>query len=193
MIFDDAPRQIFWWYPLNYSYVNLDETELYKGKKSARITLEPKQYSGAGTNFQELDLTELRAWGALEYWVKGDSGGEHFTHGLRSYSRGSYSVISGPDIRYYTEVTRKWQKVSVPLADFTPQGSRWDNDQGRTILEDFYWDRVYSMFWAIAPVNEGEMVYFIDELRFVPKQTINMQKARTGPPTPLPRPTRASL
>lgn len=183
VIFDDIPRQIFWWYPLNYAYVILDENEQYKGKKSARVTLEPKNYSGAGTNFQELDLTEMRAWGALEYWVKGDSGGEHWGHSLRARFKGGEFSVYGPDIRYYTDISRTWEKVSIPLADFPAQGGRWDSDQSRWILGKFDWTRVFSISWYINPVDEGEMVFYLDEIRLVPKQTIDMERKKKSVPT----------
>ena len=84
--------------------------------------------------------------------------------------------IDAPDVRYYTDITTKWQKISIPFADFNSRGHYWDPDARASRRADFHWDRISTVAWYIDPRPEKEYIYYLDDIRFVPRQTINMSK-----------------
>lgn len=118
----------------------VDTTETYNGLPSLRVNVTSDGSSGFGwwsvtqanNNWETYSLVKYYANGALEFNVKGASGGEAFTLGMgdRKYRRNpvQYNTPSIQSSNYVT-VTTDWQRVRVPLKDLIPEGSIFDLNQ----------------------------------------------------------------
>lgn len=168
-VFEDSAEGEFWTNPPDTAMAIIDETEFYKGKKSLRVTLDTKaeDHSSVGTGFSEIDLSSILGRGALEYWARGQSGGEHWRNSLRCRIQGRDVWVNGPDVRSITDITKKWRKVKIRLLDFELIAK----DASAEILREdkFDWKRVDSISWWIPPLPDSDMVFYLDEIKFVPR------------------------
>ena len=72
----------------------------------------------------------------------------------------------GPDVRSIADISRKWRKIKVALSDFS-MVAQDVADGGK--LDKFDWKRVGNVSWWLTPAPEGEMVFYLDEIRFTPR------------------------
>jgi hypothetical protein len=100
------------------SQIRTTNIENHSGNYSMKVTLNPSGYSGAAIgNYPPMDLAPYRETGALEFWVKGERGGEKCEVLLLDDSNeDGMKTESGVFIvPKYVTITRDWQKVSIRL------------------------------------------------------------------------------
>ncbi len=117
------------------------------------------------------DLGAYREKGAIVFYVKGKDGGESFTMTFTNAEAGKYQGKPVELIRRridlsldeYVSVSREWQKVIVPLADFFDK-----YDSMFRGPKHFNWNDVRELCFWIGETRAEEYVYYIDELMIVP-------------------------
>jgi len=106
-------------------------------------------------------LGDLSQYATLSFWVKGAKGGETFELGMNDTisNKREDAVIVGSVHRYLPQgLTTEWQQVFVPLEDFF----------GADLT------RVYSIVFNFN--EEGEGIFWIDDLRFHPEQRVDREQ-----------------
>ena len=120
----------------------------------------------AGISLPEIDLSKFWSHGAMEFYVRGGIGDEHFRvvifsrHGVAEERR---AIL--PSTRQYTILNDKWQKLSIPLIDFRQ-------------FAEFDPERVMRIELTTTPDPQLEFSFYLDDVRFVPRPTIegNVEK-----------------
>jgi len=97
-----------------------------------------------------LNNADLSAYNALEFWIRGASGGERFTFYLKDY----YGNESKLDIASYLPggVTTSWQKATVPLSNFN-QIVSWNEMDSFVIIFE-------------GAINSGSGTIYLDNVSF---------------------------
>jgi hypothetical protein len=123
--------------------VFIPEESGHDGDVAVCFELDPADYSGGAIVLYgtEYDLTNVFPTGALEFWVKGASGGEKGFIGLADNE-----MVDGikteilVDFDKYGGIKPYWTHMSIPLADFGRRGGYWDERLQTTIKSNFKWD-----------------------------------------------------
>ncbi len=166
VLFDDDLR-VRWWgaWPAPYSYATIDETTAKIGKRSFRLSLDPTRWSGSGCGMGYFDFTPFYKTGSLQFWIKGENGEENFKLGFDSINPKGHRVGTGVDIRGYLTVSTNWQQVKIPLVDFPLSTAGWPDYK----MRKFNWAGVSMFDLSIAPTNEPEVVFWLDDVKVMTK------------------------
>jgi hypothetical protein len=114
-----------------------------QGDLSMEIELVASDYSGVAICIAgSADLKPYMEEGVLEFWIKGDKGGEIAQYvlvddGVKSNGE-SLQVKIGS--KSFGDITTEWQKVSVPLKLFGEMGVYWDAKNLREVFMPFSWN-----------------------------------------------------
>ncbi|MDD4878829.1 MAG: glucoamylase family protein [Candidatus Omnitrophica bacterium] len=97
---------------------------------------------------------DLSKYGAVTFWVKGGKGGEIFKVGMKDGS----SFEEKLDIKTYLPagVTTEWQKVTIPLADFTSIYDWYNMDNFSITFHNDYGQPFTGMIYLDGLTLEGE-------------------------------------
>jgi len=115
-----------------------------QGDLSMEIELIASDYSGVAIAIAgNANLIPHLEEGTLEFWIKGDKGGEVCQYvllddGVKSNGE-SLQVKIGS--KSFGDITTDWQHVSVPLKLFGETGVYWDIKNQREVMMPFAWDR----------------------------------------------------
>ncbi|MDR0305051.1 MAG: hypothetical protein LBH98_09855 [Chitinispirillales bacterium] len=128
--------------------VFIPEESGHDGDVAVCFELDPADYSGGAIVLYgtEYDLRDVFPTGALEFWVKGATGGEKGFIGLADNE-----MVDGVkteillDFDKYGGVKPYWTQMSIPLADFGRRGGYWDERLQTTIKSNFKWDCVKEL------------------------------------------------
>jgi hypothetical protein len=149
------------------SQIRTTNIENHSGNYSMKVTLNPSGYSGAAIgNYPPMDLAPYRETGALEFWVKGERGGEKCEVLLLDDSNeDGMKTESGVFIvPKYVTITRDWQKVSIPLKAFPDDGQYWDG--AKNVKNRVDWNAIVEFKIAIRPYDKNqEFTVYIDDVR----------------------------
>ncbi|MCL2260125.1 MAG: hypothetical protein FWC15_02075 [Fibromonadales bacterium] len=171
----------------DYSYggkgsgVALDKTQGYKSAASLKITLDPTDYSGASVCLynEVFDLSKYLLDGAVEFYIKGANGGEQVIFGLLDdeVSDGKKTQVKLP-LNKYVQVTKDWQLVKIPLADFPERGLYWDQTKKTELPERIDWSRIAEFRISIDKgTNPQGFQVWVDNIEIV-KGTVPVAKAK---------------
>jgi len=143
-----------------YSYVYGGNTRVFipeesghTGDVSVVFELDPADYSGGAVVLYgtEYDLTDVFPTGALEFWIKGELGGEIGEIGLADNEMidGIKTEVT-VDFNRYGGIKPYWTHMSIPLADLGRRGGYWDERMQSTIKNYFKWGNVKELI-VITP------------------------------------------
>ncbi|MBK8987139.1 MAG: glycoside hydrolase family 9 protein [Chloroflexi bacterium] len=123
-----------------YAALPVDETERYNDLPSYRVRVSGEYgwwaFILAGNNWESYSLSPYYANGALEFYVKGASGGEDFQVSISDivHGRDPLNVTSDQiTISSLLTVTDQWQRVRIPLTTLLPYPDGFNLDQINTI------------------------------------------------------------
>ena len=127
------------------SRVFIPEESGHESEVALQFDLVPADYSGGAVCLYNLlyDMTPYYATGALEFWIKGNEGGEIAQVALADdeKSDGKKTVVRVP-LNNYGGITKEWRHVSIPLADLGKRGVYWDEKKRVEVANKFDWDQV---------------------------------------------------
>ncbi|ERP32165.1 carbohydrate binding domain-containing protein [Chitinivibrio alkaliphilus] len=152
-------------YPENLSRISVPEGSGRTGEVAVRYDLYPGDYSGAAIALygRQLDMTDIVHTGALEFWVRGTTGGEQAQIGFSDSEASGVKVQNTLPLSRYGAIRPFWTRISIPLADFGRRGSYWDDRLDREEHLPFGWDEVTEFLVTIAKnENPAFQVYFDD-------------------------------
>ncbi len=158
-----------------------DNNVTYNGLPSLRVNVTGACCDGwwsasmAGKDWELYNLTPYRANGALEFNIKGATGGETFYISLRDQVQ-ERSPLNMQSVRLYSHtyvaVSTNWQTVRIPLSHFVPIGSSFDLAQMATIdisggVPGQFW--INNIRWT-SPDNEPNYttIIKINQLGYTP-------------------------
>ncbi len=129
-----------------------------------------------------IDLTPWHKTGGIEFYVKGDRGGELFGLGiLDDESDGiDRKVQSRISSRTIVKVSKEWQRVVVPFSAFENIGKWWNSDSHYEVVGNIDWSKIseirfsvdqYADKFLISRPGEPVKLYF-SNIRFIKKTDI---------------------
>src|SRR5574344_1119825 len=124
----------------------------YKSKAAVQINLDPKDYSGASICLynETFDLSKYMLDSKLEFYIKGTKGGEQLLIGLldEEVSDGKKTQVK-MSLNKYVQITKDWQKVSIPLIDFPDRGLYWDQTKKTELPARIDWNKIAEIRFSI--------------------------------------------
>lgn len=152
-----------------YTYQTSDLFDLdIKDKMSGRASLRlgwdvpAGNWPGAGLGLVEVsDFTPYRENGVLSLWIRSDNGGEKIDVGF--VDKDGYITRKPLDL-YIGSLTTEWQKVEIPLKDFSDRATHWDEALGKNVPGDFKWDAVLEVAFVFGRADGDEHWINVDEI-----------------------------
>jgi hypothetical protein len=138
-----------------------------EGALSMEIELIASDYSGvaiciAGT----ADLTPYMEEGVLEFWIKGNKGGENalfvlVDDGVKSNGESLQVKLRS---KSFAEITTEWTHFSIPLKLFGETGVYWDAKNQREVLMPFAWNNFKGFRLEVRKDENTEFKVWIDDI-----------------------------
>ena len=161
-----------------YSYVYggnsrifIPEESGHSGEVSVVFELDPADYAGGaivlwGTHF---DLTEVFPTGALEFWIKGATGGEIGRVGLADDEMidGIKTQVT-VDFNRFGGIQPFWTHMSIPLSALGRRGNFWDPRTQSLVNNTFKWGNVKEFIITTAKGANRQFKVWLDDIRIVP-------------------------
>lgn len=142
----------------------------YKSKAALQINLDPKDYSGASICLynETFDLSKYMLDSKLEFYIKGTKGGEQLLIGLldEEVSDGKKTQVK-MSLNKYVQITKDWQKVSIPLIDFPDRGLYWDQTKKTELPARIDWNKIAEIRFSIDKGTNPSFNIFVDNIEIV--------------------------
>ena len=142
----------------------------YKSKAAVQINLDPKDYSGASICLynETFDLSKYMLDSKLEFYIKGTKGGEQLLIGLldEEVSDGKKTQVK-MSLNKYVQITKDWQKVSIPLVDFPDRGLYWDQTKKTELPARIDWNKIAEIRFSIDKGTNPSFNIFVDNIEIV--------------------------
>lgn len=142
----------------------------YKSKAALQINLDPKDYSGASICLynETFDLSKYMLDSKLEFYIKGTKGGEQLLIGLldEEVSDGKKTQVK-MSLNKYVQITKDWQKVSIPLVDFPDRGLYWDQTKKTELPARIDWSKIAEIRFSIDKGTNPSFNIFVDNIEIV--------------------------
>ena len=155
-----------YWYPEN-SKVFIPEESGKNGEVAIEFDLDEKDYSGGSVCLYNLlyDLRSLYATGALQFWIKGNIGGEIAWAALvdDENADGKKTVVRLP-LQNYGGISKEWKLISIPLSAFGKRGVFWDAKKRVEVPERFQWDAVCEFRIEIKKNENPDFRAWVDDI-----------------------------
>jgi hypothetical protein len=138
-----------------------------QGDLSMEIELIASDYSGAAICIAgTVDAIPYMEEGTLEFWIKGDRGGEAVLYvladdGVKSNGE-SLQVKIGS--KSFGEITTEWQQISIPLKSFGETGVYWDIKNQREVMLPFAWDALKCFRLDIRANENTAFKVWVDDI-----------------------------
>ncbi len=134
------------------------------GTKSLMIELDPKYASGAALGIAPFNIIKNRDKLSLEFSIKGKNSGEIVDIGLaddeQNDKQKGVTVLS---LKKYILMTKDWQKVSIPLGDFSDSGKFWNGKE--EMDTPFQFNKVVEILFRSNAGDNKECVFYVDDMR----------------------------
>ncbi len=163
---DYTPGGFDYWYP-DASKVKLPEESGHDSEVAIEFDLVASDYSGGAVVLYNMlyNMEPYVPSGALEFYIKGAKGGEIATVGLVDDETrdGAKTVVRLP-IKKYVKISKEWQKVSIPLADFGLRGVYWDEKNRVEVSRKFDWNAVAEFRVEIKKGDNSSFKVWVDDI-----------------------------
>lgn len=138
-----------------------------EGALSMEIELVADDYSGVAICIAgSVDLTPYLEDGVLEFWIKGNKGGENalfvlVDDGVKS---GGESLQVKLRSKSLGEITTEWTHFSIPLKLFGMTGLYWDEKNQRDVLLPFGWANFKGFRLEVRKGENEEFKVWMDDI-----------------------------
>jgi beta-mannanase len=165
IIFDDFTTEggYTYVYPEATSSIFPIKEAAHSGEVGLKISLDNNTYSGAAIGFAPIDFSKIKSHSAVEFWIKGENGGEKFIFSLLDTEEDNQKVATSVNSISFVKVTKEWKKVTIPLSKFGDFGKWWDGKQEQD--GKFNWQRVCEVRFSIIPSPQPFVIY-VDDIVF---------------------------
>lgn len=165
-VFKDEPGRYVYSYPSSSSFADITEENSHSGEICLRLELDHNNYSGAGYSLHSpVDASSIREKGNLQFWVKGGSGGEKFEIALVNEQNDGRKAESTFNVAMIADVSKEWQKITIPLSSFPTNAVYWDGAQGKELPAKFDWSNITELKIRTRPDpkrGKNIILYFDD-------------------------------
>ncbi|MDO5575661.1 MAG: carbohydrate binding domain-containing protein, partial [Fibrobacter sp.] len=155
-----------YWYPDN-SKVFIPEESGKNGEVALQFDLDANDYSGGSVCLYNLlyDMSDIFSTGALQFWVKGATGGEIAWVALvdEENTDGKKAVVRLP-LQNYGGIKSEWTQIQVPLVDFGNRGVFWDEKKKVEVPEKFNWKGVGEFRIEIKKADNPSFKVWVDDV-----------------------------
>lgn len=149
------------------SKVFIPEESGKNGEVALEFNLIADDYSGGSVCLYNLlyDITPYLNRGALDFWIKGLSGGEVAWVALvdDENTDGRKTVVRLP-LANYGGISNEWRRISIPLVDFGSKGVFWDAKKRVEVTETFTWDKVAEFRIEIKKGENKQFRVWVDDI-----------------------------
>lgn len=149
-----------------FSFVN-DNT--YSGSAALKISWDaPKgEWCGAGIAGKEIiSVTPFKDKGVLVFYVKGEKGDEKIVKvGLMDWGE---RYTTRPFSAYLQKITKKWQKVEIPLSHFSEKGMLWDEGLQKEIPTKIDFSKIKLLTLDFGEGDGKLHTIYIDSIKILP-------------------------
>lgn len=149
------------------SKIFIPEESGHESEVSLQFDLVADDYSGGSVCLYNLlyDFTAYYSRGALQFWVKGNQGGEIAWVALVDDENrdGKKTVVRLP-LNDFGGITNQWRLVSIPLAKFGRKGVFWDPKKRVEIPNTFDWNQVAEFRLEIKKSDNKAFRVWVDDI-----------------------------
>jgi len=138
-----------------------------EGDLSMEIELIASDYSGVAVAIAgSADLTPYMEEGVLEFWIKGEKGGENalfvlIDDGVKSNGESLQVKLRS---KSFGDITTEWKKFSLPLKLFGTTGVYWDIKNTREVLMPFNWAAMKGFRLEVRKDENTAFKVWIDDI-----------------------------
>ncbi|MDR2580878.1 MAG: hypothetical protein LBC85_07805 [Fibromonadaceae bacterium] len=154
-------------YPRENPEPRMTDRYAMEGDLSMEIELIASDFSGVAICIAgSADVTPYLETGVLEFWIKGNKGGEVAQYvlvddGVRSNGE-SLQVKIGS--KSFGEITTEWQRISIPLKLFGDMGVYWDAKNQREVFMPFSWSNLKGFRIEVRKDDNKEFKVWLDDI-----------------------------
>jgi endoglucanase len=179
-----APRTSVYTYGYPTDYSIFDPVD--KNHAAVFATFQnDKEWSGVTLYRNNIGAMDVSPWyqtGGIEFYIKGNYGGELFYIGLLDDESDGIDkkVQSRISSRTVVKVTRDWQRVFIPFSSFESIGRWWNSDSHYEVVGTLDWSKISEIrisvdLYANKPIlkkpDEPVVLYF-SNIRFIKKSNV---------------------
>jgi len=138
-----------------------------EGDLSMQIELIANDYSGVAICIAgSVDLAPYYDDGVLEFWLKGDQGGENalfvlVDDGVKSNGESMQVKLRSKSLG---EITKDWKHFSIPLKLFGKTGVYWDTKNLREVILPFSWSNFKGFRLEVRKDENTAFKVWIDDI-----------------------------
>src|SRR5574344_281379 len=138
-----------------------------QGDLAMQIELIANDYSGVAICIAgSADLSPYLEDGVLEFWIKGDQGGENalfvlVDDGVKSNGESLQVKLRSKSLG---EITKEWKHYSIPLKLFGNTGVYWDVKNQREVLLPFAWTNFKGFRIEVRKDENTAFKVWIDDI-----------------------------
>ncbi|HSQ42779.1 MAG TPA: carbohydrate binding domain-containing protein [Fibrobacteraceae bacterium] len=138
-----------------------------EGGLSMEIELVATDYSGVAVCIAgSADLTPYLEEGVLEFWIKGEKGGENalfvlVDDGVKSNGESLQVKLRS---KSFGEITTEWKKFIIPLKLFGKMGVYWDEKNWREVTMPFNWANMKGFRLEVRKDENTSFKVWIDDV-----------------------------
>ena len=154
-------------YPRENPEPVLTDKYAMEGDLSKEIELIASDYSGVAICIAgSVDLTPYYEEGVLEFWIKGEKGGENalfvlVDDGVKSNGESLQVKLRS---KSFGEITTEWKHFSIPLKLFGLTGLYWDAKNTRDVMLPFAWDRFKGFRLEVRKDENESFKVWMDDI-----------------------------
>ncbi len=154
-------------YPRENPEPVLTDKYAMEGALSMEIELIASDYSGVAICIAgSVDLTPYLEEGVLEFWIKGDKGGENalfvlVDDGVKSNGESLQVKLRSKSLG---EITTEWKHFSIPLKLFGMTGVYWDAKNTREVMLPFSWANFKGFRLEVRKDENEAFKVWIDDI-----------------------------
>jgi hypothetical protein len=166
-IFSEDLGKYVYAYPSS-SEIDINDSEAKTGECSLMFDLDETNYSGgAYALYESVDLSTIKDRGSLDFWVKGENGGERFEIALVNEQADGKKAESVVDVAMLYPITKDWQKISIPLSLFPDEGVYWDAEASKEVGINFDWSNFTEFKVRTKPNKDNHsIILYFDDIVF---------------------------
>ena len=154
-------------YPRENPEPILTDKYAMEGALSMEIELIASDYSGVAICIAgSVDLTPYLEEGVLEFWIKGEKGGENalfvlVDDGVKSNGESLQVKLRSKSLG---EITTEWKHFSIPLKLFGMTGVYWDAKNTREVMLPFAWENFKGFRLEVRKDENESFKVWIDDI-----------------------------
>ncbi len=163
-LYSEAGGMYTYAYP-GSSKISFSKLEKHSGNLSLKLTADPAAYSGGAFVFSPVDISSVRSNGGIEFWVKGEDGGESFEISLVNSEKDKIKVELPVSVSRFANVTKEWSKVTIPFSLLSDMGSAWNGKEEAPYK--FNWSDIAELKIRTSPTKNPRTIIYIDDVNVV--------------------------